>query len=1648
MKRELLQNAEPFFNKQKRKNKWYRLISVLGCVVVFCVTYALMLPAITQEEETFCGKQEHSHTEDCYTKAVSETIEKILICTLEEAEPHIHGETCYELQGGHAHAPECYAIQQGELICQLEESEEHSHEEACYEQLQVLNCDLEEAPGEQVLICTLAETEGHAHAEVCYAEKQDELTCLLPENESHTHGDRCYGNWTATCGQQEHIHDLSCRADKAADLESVGDWEQSFAHVELTGKWNEDVLAIAETQMDYAESERNYIVPEGTTLTKGYTRYGAWYGDWYGDWCAMFASFCLHYAGVDMPLDSYCPNWILSLDALGLYHAEEAYTPAAGDLIFFDWDGDLDSDHVGLVKEFNTETNELTTIEGNKSNRVASFTYAAEDEQIMGYGALPVNPANTTYALAEQVLTAIIYTDSTYAEPAQDDTLITVSGMLPVGAEARAYSVTLENETIDGKTVVLAYDISVFDSEGQLFEQADSVLNVSIRPADWSETTDEAAEEETKYDIYYIPEEGEPEPMDTTSEEGAVNFQTDHFSVYAVTATGTKATVYLNGTTGNDSNSGDSANAAVKTLNKAMELVKEGGAIYISGTVTVSEPLSLSSKVTIKRGTSFTGPLITVANGGELTLSNVTINGGSGKPAASTQNFNVDISSKTPDIGQNTTYASGSAKAPLIVINDGGRMTIQDGTVLEYNSNKPDTSSSGKYVANSYVGLGGAIYCSGTLSMNGGTIQYCEALCGGGVYVEGGSFYLTGGLIDHNYARDIETKKSNASRSYHKNAGGGVYVGENSTMVMSGGTISYNESSREGGGISLGWLNRNKGAYFDKYISTFTMNGGTITHNVATSTGGGLNVTAGYQGFLNAGTFTYNMAYGNEYQTGDSKSEWTVYSGGAIYIDASGWDSNGNHRGVPGKLVINRALITENTAAINGGGVASCETSTNYVYGDATNGTAIYGNHLYSSTYSNELYIYGSKTITDKLLGGGTYNWSWNQSSRVYSNSLNENSSAVKTARSLATVFITDNYAYLGGGIGCNGLIEIGGEKQESTYINIQKVWQDDGLVEHPEYIEVQILQDGKAYGDPIRIYRTYDENGNEIWPTFYVGGLPSGHKYSVKELDVPGYMATIEQSGQDFIITNTPIGHRVEKKWIDESGKEISEGLPGSIQVQLCQNGAAYGDPVNLTAENGWTYFWKDLPEKDENGNNYEYTVKESSVPDGFYNTNNGVGVVDEKGFTHTITNIKSDVTTISVEKKWLNADGTPVENPPASVNVQLYQNGIPYRKAITLSAENGWFYKWDDLPVKTVVNSDAIYTVKEIPVDGYTSQVEKTDRIVPETTVGKWEAVTSLDSSKYYYFVAESSGRKLALTVNASNDVTLTDVTSQIDSGSDVTTSVTKWKYTESKLISNGNRYLRYYNKEFTTTSKSTNDGTNITFSNQRISYSSSKNTYYLTNGDSNASSSLSDALLFTAYEYVTKTIPSESNVHFIITNTAKPAELTVNFAKYSDGVDTNGNPTLLAGADLELYKMDETGDKVIPGTGNKGILIGAWTSVAGSNENPNGIHMANLLSGTYYLVETKAPDGHAGLTGPIIFVVDAEAKTVTITDYPDRDTLEGTVNGSTITIPIYNMAMVVLPETGGPGTHMYTIGGFLLMLSAGFLLMYRHYNRGKEE
>ncbi|MCI9432215.1 MAG: hypothetical protein HFF70_07275, partial [Oscillospiraceae bacterium] len=104
--------------------------------------------------ELICGKEAHSHTEECY-----ETVSD-LICGVEES--HVHGE-------------DCYVPGEPVLACASDE-EGHVHMDACY------------VPGERVLRCDKAE--GHVHSEDCYTESKSEtLICALEE---HEHSEECY----------------------------------------------------------------------------------------------------------------------------------------------------------------------------------------------------------------------------------------------------------------------------------------------------------------------------------------------------------------------------------------------------------------------------------------------------------------------------------------------------------------------------------------------------------------------------------------------------------------------------------------------------------------------------------------------------------------------------------------------------------------------------------------------------------------------------------------------------------------------------------------------------------------------------------------------------------------------------------------------------------------------------------------------------------------------------------------------------------------------------------------------------------------------------------------------------------------------------------------------------------------------------------------------------------------------------------------------------------------------------------------------------------------------------------------------------------------------------------------------------------------
>ena len=270
---------------------------------------------------------------------------------MEQPTPHVHTEDCYA-----AHLV---------LVCGQEESEEHTHTEDCCQTQYELICPLEEG------------------------EAEDE-----PEIPAHVHTDACYET-RLICEKPEHTHSLSCYADAQADLESASVWEQTIPQT-LSGQWRADVVAVAESQLGYAASTRNYIVDEAGGM-HGYTRYGEWYGSPYGEWCAMFASFCLHYAGVpedSIPAQAGCIRWVEQLQALGRYAAAGAAAPQPGDLVFFDTGSDGYADHVALVAEVSADGASLTTIEGNVGGCVVRKQHALDEAGLLGFGILPEQEDN------------------------------------------------------------------------------------------------------------------------------------------------------------------------------------------------------------------------------------------------------------------------------------------------------------------------------------------------------------------------------------------------------------------------------------------------------------------------------------------------------------------------------------------------------------------------------------------------------------------------------------------------------------------------------------------------------------------------------------------------------------------------------------------------------------------------------------------------------------------------------------------------------------------------------------------------------------------------------------------------------------------------------------------------------------------------------------------------------------------------------------------------------------------------------------------------------------------------------------------------------------------------------------------------------
>ena len=131
-------------------------------------------------------------------------------------------------------------------------------------------------------------------------------------------------------------------------------------------------------------------VAMGQLGNSGGQKFWSWYGfDSRVEWCACFVSWCADQSG--LIASGNVPKFSLCCDGVSWFQGKNKWqsggtTPTAGMIIFFDWDHDGTSDHVGIVEK--CEGGRVYTIEGNSSDQVRQRNYAVDYSSIMGYGVI------------------------------------------------------------------------------------------------------------------------------------------------------------------------------------------------------------------------------------------------------------------------------------------------------------------------------------------------------------------------------------------------------------------------------------------------------------------------------------------------------------------------------------------------------------------------------------------------------------------------------------------------------------------------------------------------------------------------------------------------------------------------------------------------------------------------------------------------------------------------------------------------------------------------------------------------------------------------------------------------------------------------------------------------------------------------------------------------------------------------------------------------------------------------------------------------------------------------------------------------------------------------------------------------------------
>lgn len=629
-----------------------------------------------------------------------------------------------------------------------------------------------------------------------------------------------------------------------------------------------------------------------------------------------------------------------------------------------------------------------------------------------------------------------------------------------------------------------------------------------------------------------------------------------------------------------------------------------------------------------------------------------------------------------------------------------GAHVVMKGGVIRKNHVSFSADGDGNYLSSTGIMLMGDAH----LEMSNGSIEDNAGYQGGAVVMysearnQRASFEMTGGQL----VRNRGYKLGNRTPS------GAVHVEGNAEFTLKGGKIEDNiaYSDGKGGGVCVVDRGLQQGG---RDHTAFTMKGGSVSGNSA-SAGGGI--------------YTYSDDV--KLSAGEIKDNTARNMGGGVY-------SEGNEYLVYSTLHIENALVVDNHAKKQGGGMWFCPTGDAKVY--VQNGGLIARNTAYEA--GDDFVFTGFKdakyklTLANRAPGGGKVSWyrdgglfnpegtfaktnpkiprftpdgdngeplSFTDATPNVALKSVMSEDVYNLGKRQTSLTISGNKAKRGGGIGANGGVIIG--KSENIDIRIKKVWENP-RIPHPDKVKVN-LKNGDTVIDSITLSESDGWKGVfSNLPKYDASGAVI--KYKVAEVAVEGYSSEVSGDAEHgFTVTNTStaeVSVPVEKKWVGPAAEKAT--------VRLLADGKDTGESAELSKSNSWKHSFEGLPKYSKSGSVIDYAVAEVPV-EGYSSKVTGDA---ERGFTvtNTVKTGELDVSKTVVAREGLAVDADKIFKFVVEATDAAGRNKVSgtYGDATfedgkaTLKLKDGQTARITGLPAGTA------YTVTERAADGYKAAV-----------------------------------------------------------------------------------------------------------------------------------------------------------------------------------------------------------------------------------------------------------------------------------------------------------------------------------------------------